>query len=239
MEDLVPVIPSPSAKDDVGVPNNENTVEKPPVEGEQTPPSTPPVPQPQNVVDEEPPTRKTKLDYILERKQQKIAKLESQLKTPPAQVEPQTPSPESGDDMSPEEDARFTKWFEKKYGQKMSAIDPLIDVTEKDHVDSQVSDFFKNDPHADLLKEFEGKIRKYAQHPSRSQVPIDEIVWGIAGKKLIGYAADAVRKAAAEARESRHPASGARKPEGISKKDYLSMPSEDFAKEQARVLQQG
>lgn len=187
--------------------------------------------------DEEPPVRKSDLEYILERKSRKIEKLKMALsKTTP----PKETNSESTDDFSQEEMDKFRKMSEKIYGDKFKTVDQLAQRTVDDAVDNDVTTFFKQDPHADLLTEFEGKIRKYAQHPSRSQVPIDELVWGIAGKKLITLAAESVRKAQKAAAESRMGGNSARKTTVDSgKRDYAAMSSEDFAAHLARVQQGG
>jgi hypothetical protein len=200
-----------------------------------TPPATPPAsPDPSIEDDAEPPTRKSKLDYILERKQRKIEKLENQNQPPP----PATPDPNEEDEYSPEELTKFKKMSEKIYGDKFKVVDQLTEKTERDHVDSEITTFFKNDPHADLAKEFEKTIRKYAQHPSRAEVPIDEIVWGVAGKRLISFAAEAVRKAQKEAKESGTGGSSGRKPEGTVAKGAWEMTPEEHAAKVQRVLSQ-
>jgi len=232
---------------DTATPTPENdTKDKQPVAGETTPPVTPPVPDFSDTEkDEEPPVRKSKLDYILERKQAKLRKQEES-------IVPQKPAPsietpddsnvrgnEGDDEPTPDEVRKFQRFMEKTYGDKLSRIDQLAETTEAEHVNSEVSEFLKNDPHADLLPpEFSEKIKKYAQHPSRKQVPLEEIVWGIAGKKLIAYAAEAVRAAQKAAAKTRTGGSPSRKPEGdtTGTPDFANMPTEEFKKYQAQVL---
>lgn len=222
-----------------GEPNQNNQLGDPATSpGAAKPPETPPVQDPSKEESLEPPVRKSKLEFILERKQKQIEKLKNQPQpnSQPNPLKNQDPNTSGEDEYSPEELAKFKKMSEHIFGDRFKAVDELTEKTERDDVDGQVSDFFKVDPHADLLKEFEPKIRKYAQHPSRSQVPIDELVWGIAGKKLISLAAEAVRKAQKDALDSQAGGGSNRKLQGGTKKDYLSMSSEDFAQEQRRIL---
>ncbi len=188
--------------------------------------------------DEEPPVRKSDLEYILERKSRQVEKLKEQLSkntTPPAK---NGEGDGAEDDFSQEEMDKFRRMSEKIYGDKFKTVDQLAQRTMNDAVNSDVTTFLKQDPHADLLTEFESKIRKYAQHPSRAQVPIDELVWGIAGKKLITLAAESVRKAQKAASESKMGGNSARKPNLSSgKKDYATMSKEEFEAETARILQ--
>lgn len=230
-----PAAPANGAPGEQPNPNNQPGDPAAP-SGGQTPPEAPPANPAPKEGDEEPPVRKSKLDYILERKNKKIEKLQKSQPANPPNPENPDPNTPGGDEYSPEELTKFKKMSEAIFGDRFKAVDSLTEKTEHDDVENQVSDFFKADPHADLLKEFEGKIRKYAQHPSRSQVPIDELVWGIAGKKLITLAADAVRKAQKAALDSQAGGGGNRKLDAGAKQDWWKLPDEQFLEAQQKIM---
>lgn len=210
-------------------PQNDNVPPDPKGSGQDdTPQITPPT---QDGEDEsEPPVRKSKLQYILERKERKLAKLTESQNIPPAQNEGE-------DDITPEEEARIERIMKKKFGAQFETVDQLVQKTEHDEVNAEITDFLQKDEYKDLIGEDEAKIRKYALHPSRAQIPLEEIVYGIAGKKLIAYGAEQARKAMLEAKKSRNSGSSARNAEGSPKKDWLNMTPEAFKQAQQEALQ--
>lgn len=190
----------------------------------------------------EPPTRKSKLQYIQERQQRREEKrknLENQPKTPAPNEKDESEEGED-DELSPEEAKMYQKLegtFMKKHADKFEKVDSFTQQAEVDAVNNEISEFLKNDEYGDILKTHEAKIRKYAVHPSRAQVPIEELVYGIIGKDAFALGAKQAREAMKKANASRNGGSSARKPEGATGKDYASMSKEEFEKEQQAVLQ--
>lgn len=188
----------------------------------------------------EPPTRKSKLQYIQERQQRREEKRKNLENKPkdPAPVE--NDGGEDEESLSPEEQKMYQKLegtFMKKHADKFEKIDASIQQSEIDAVDKEVSDFLKNDEYGDVLKPFEAKIRKYAIHPSRVQVPIEELVYGIIGRDAFALGAKQAREAQKKAAASKNGGASARKPEGGTGKDYANMSEEEFKEEQRKVLQ--
>lgn len=210
--------------------NDQGTQKTPPAQGDQAS---------KEDDNAEPPVRKSKWEYIQERLARKAQKSQGDQQPSgqkPNQKNNQDSNASGEEDYTHEEIAKFKKMAETIFGDKFKAVDELSEKTERADVEDQVTEFLKKDPDSDLLKEFEPKIRRYAQHPSRSQVPIDELVWGIAGKKLISLAAEAVRKAQKASKESQAGGGSNRKTAQSTSKDYSTMSSEDFQKELASVL---
>lgn len=188
----------------------------------------------------EPPTRKSKLQYIQERlarKDEKRKNLDNKPKTP-------EPDEQDGDDneedLSPEEKKLYQKLegnFLKKYADKFEKVDGLTEQTEIDALNSEISEFLQKDEYGDILKPHEAKIRKYAAHPSRAQVPIEELVYGIIGRDAFALGAQQARAAMKKAQASKNGGSSARKPEGGTGKDYMNMSEAEMIEEQRKVLQ--
>lgn len=192
-----------------------------------------------------PPTRKSKLQYIQERQEKARLKREQQYQGNQKKIEKdndfESDDEEDSDNLSDDEKKIYNKMervFLKKHGDKFQQVDKVIESNEHNEVNSEITTFLKNDEYGDLIAEHEKTLRKYAMHPSRRAVPIDEIMYGIAGKKLIAYGAEMARKAMKEAQKSRN-ASGSsnRRVEGIQSKSSLEMTDEEFRAEQRRVLQ--
>jgi len=191
--------------------------------------------------DVEPPTRKSKLQYIKERQErarQKRAQVDNQKQNKNSK------SSNSNDDdddesFSEEEERGYSKFerrFFKEHGEKLGKVDKVIEATEQNEVNNEITEFFKNDEYSDLVKEHEKTLRKYALHPSRREVPLEEIMYGIAGRKLIAYGAEQARKAMKIAQKSKNGGTSNRKVEGNVEKSVSEMTDEEFLEEQQRVL---
>lgn len=191
----------------------------------------------------EPPTRKSKLQYIKERQEKARLKKEQQFNSQKKQDNSQ-----DDDDDSEKDDESFSdsekkllskmeRVFLKKHGDKFEKVDKVIEATEHSEVNEQITEFLKNDEYGDLVKEHEKTLRKYALHPSRREVPIEELMYGIAGRKLIAFGAEQARKAMKEAQQSKNArASSNRKVEGNQSKPVSEQTDAEFLEEQQRVL---
>lgn len=191
--------------------------------------------------DVEPPTRKSKLQYIKERQErarQKRAQLDNQKQNKNSQS---SNSDDENDDESFSEEeekgySKFERRFFKEHGDKLGKVDKVIEATEQNEVNNEITEFFKNDEYSDLVKEHEKTLRKYALHPSRREVPLEEIMYGIAGRKLIAYGAEQARKAMKLAQKSRNGGTSNRKVEGSQEKSVIEMSDAEFLEEQQKVL---
>lgn len=192
--------------------------------------------------DLEPPTRKSKLQYIKERQErarQKRAQVDSQKQNKNSQSSNSDNGDDDDESFSEEEEKGYSKFerrFFKEHGEKLGKVDKVIEATEHNEVNNEITEFFKNDEYSDLVKEHEKTLRKYALHPSRREVPLEEIMYGIAGRKLIAYGAEQARKAMKLAQKSRNGGTSNRKVEGSQEKLSSEMTDAEFLEEQNKVL---
>lgn len=155
-------------------------------------------------------SRMTAKDFIIQRQQKKIQKLN--------QVD-NDDEDDSDSDISSDDEELITKVVSKKFA-------PLIERQLADDDDLEVKEFISKNPD---FKEFEAKARKYMAHPSRRSLPIESIFYEVAGEKLLKLGAERQKKADLEAKNSQ--AGGGSNRGGESKKDIWSMSSEEFERE--------
>lgn len=194
-------------------------------------PPIPPKAAEQPSVDEEPPVRKTKLEYILERKDRKLQKLKEQAAPEAKAVEEN--NAEADDDLTPEEEAKIARVIEKRYGDKLKVVDTIASSTEEDHLKQEVSELIGKEPQ---FKEFESKILKWAKHPSRANMPLKAIAYEVAGERLMELGAQREREARKEAEASKTGGATARKPEGSTKSSAWELSKEEFDKKTSSIL---
>ncbi len=148
--------------------------------------------------DAEPPVRKTKLDYILERKQRKLEKAKSQeiQKVDDQLKKPADDGSGEGDgeddEISPEEEKAIEKVVTKKFGHHFEQLN-------EEREEAELQGFINQNP---KFKPYEAKIRKFANHPSRQHLPLQSIAYEVAGPDLMRIGAEEARKADAEAAKS-------------------------------------
>ena len=176
--------------------------------------------------DEEPPTRKTPYDYILERKAKKLEKLKAEKISKIDNELSELDGPED-DNIDPEEEEKIDKVVQKKYGQQFEEM-----ASQK--VKADVQEFFNTHPQGKHFKEFEAKILKYAAHPSRAHLPIQTIAFEVAGDKLLRIGAEMAKSADEEAAKSKAGGSPARKSDG-GVKDYSSLSNAEMEIEIAKA----
>lgn len=137
--------------------------------------------------DEEPPTRKRTVDYIKERQAKKGKVADDKGK--------------KDDDGESDDEDDIDEVDEKAIGKVVNKIlKPIIEKETKAQDDKEFSDFLTANPD---FKPFEAKARKYASHPSRKDVPIEEIFYGVAGKDLLRIGAKRGKIADDEARKTK------------------------------------
>ena len=118
---------------------------------------------------EEPPTRKSVQDHIIERKNKKIAKLEKK------------------EEEKEEDEGNFTSEDKDAIGKEIDKkTEPLKEVL-KAQSDKNELDALKN-KYSSLSKAMEKRIIKYANHKSYQNVPYENIYLMLAGQKSVSQA---------------------------------------------------
>jgi len=138
--------------------------------------------------DEEPPVRKRPSDFARERIERKNANKDKSKDDANDDTED-----DEDDDIDPADKKNFSKIVEK-------AIKPFVEKQMKEEDDKEVSTFLKDNPD---FAPYEAKARKYMSHPSRKDVPISEIFYGVAGKDLLKIGAKRAKIADQEAKKSK------------------------------------
>jgi len=149
---------------------------------------------------EEPPVRKTKIDYILERKNKQIERLKQE-RAKANQDNHQNNNQDTedeGEDLSPEEEAKIVKVLEKRYGKTLETVDALANSNEETGLKNDLQTFLSTEE-GKYFKEFETKILAYAKHPNRANIPISAIAYEVAGPKLLKIGAKMAEDARKEA----------------------------------------
>jgi hypothetical protein len=154
---------------------------------------------------EEPPTRKSVQDHIIERKNKKIEKLEKKEK-------------EEEDNFTPEDKDAIGKEIDKK-------TEPLKEVL-KAQSDKNELDSLKI-KYPDLSKVMEKRIAKYANHKSYQDVPYENIYLMLAGQKSISQA----KKAEAKKGDKKNETGGhTKRAKKGGEPDYAGMSDKEFDK---------
>jgi hypothetical protein len=161
--------------------------------------------------DEEPKTRKRNIDFILERKNEKIKKLQD--KTNGADADK---GDEDEDDLDPNDAQIIQKHVAK-------ALSPFLAKQMQDEDSQEIGDFVKQNPD---FAPYMAKVQKFAQHPSRKDMPIASIFYEVAGTDLLKLGADRARKADIESKKSR--AGGGNSNGGGSEKGVWDLSPEEF-----------
>lgn len=161
--------------------------------------------------DEEPKTRKRNIDFILERKNEKIKKLQD--KTNGADADK---GDEDEDDLDPNDAQIIQKHVAK-------ALSPFLAKQMQDEDSQEIGDFIKQNPD---FAPYQAKVQKFAQHPSRRDMPIKAIFYEVAGDDLLKIGADRAKKAGIESKKSR--AGGGGSSGGGSEKGVWDLSTEEF-----------
>ena len=80
------------------------------------------------------------------------------------------------------------------------ALKPFVEKEAKAQDEQEIKDFLSANPD---FKPYEAKARKYMSHPSRKDVPIEEIFYGVAGKDLLKIGAKRAKIADNEAKKTK------------------------------------
>jgi len=147
-------------------------------------------------------SKKTNKDYILERKEKKIQKLQAELESRKEVKEVGEEAIEI-DDLDSDVISRVV---EEKYGNYFKQLD-------NNRLNNEVNSYLDSDEGTKLksIEGFETKFKKYVNHPSRSGVPLESIALEVAGyKNLLKIGANLSQQADEEAAETTLPGSSHR-----------------------------
>lgn len=195
--------------------NNEGNNDSKPQEGKN-----------ENENDATPPVRKTKLDYIRERRERRKAKDEAK-------------SDDASAEISAEEEERIAQIIEKRYGGVLKNAERITELSSDNEINEAVNDFLDTEE-GKYFKDHKAKIIEWAKHENRATVPIAAIAMEIVGpKKMLEIGAQMAREIDRKAAESQSGGGGGRKDESGEGKDYKKMSSTDFQKELNSVLSNG
>lgn len=165
--------------------------------------------------DDEPKTRKRNIDFILERKDRKIAKLSEKANNADHEEE---------DDIDNDDAEIIDKRIQK-------ALTPFVSKQMQEEDQQEIATFIAQNPD---FAPYADKVKKFAQHPSRKEMPIQSIFYEVAGPDLLKIGADRARKSLAESRKSNAGGgSGTKGAEGP--KNVWDLSPEEFEKQQQEV----
>ncbi len=165
-------------------------------------------------------TRKSPKDYIIERKQRKIERLQAKKA--------------GGDDDEEEDDDEDVLPEDKKAIKKVvtETLTPIIQRQLDAENEQEIKNFLADNSE---FKPYEKRVRKLMTHPSRAQVPIQSLFYETAGPDLMKLGAQKKKEADEEANQS-NAGGGSSRGTGEGKKDWSAMPDEEFAKEKQRIM---
>jgi hypothetical protein len=177
--------------------------------------------KPTQNADEKPPTRKRNADFIIERKNAKIAKL----KDKGGEDEHNDEDNQDDDGVAPE-DAEIIDRRVKKI------LAPVIEKQVLEEDKAEIADFVSKNPD---FKPYSDKVLKWAQHPSRKGIPIQSLFYEVAGNDLLKIGADRAKKASDKAKESNAGGGNNRGGAQGGSKPVWEQSPEEFEAEQAKV----
>lgn len=167
--------------------------------------------------DEEPKTRKRNIDFIIERKNKQIERLKD--KAGGQQDD------ESDDDID-DDDAKIIQ------KQVAKVLSPFLAKQMQDEDTQEIGDFVKANPD---FAPYSDKVKRFAQHPSRKDMPIQSIFYEVAGNDLLKIGAERAKKADKEAKDTR--AGGGNGTTIGGEKSVWDLSPEEFAKKQDELRQ--
>lgn len=168
--------------------------------------------------------RKTAKDFIIERQQRKIAKMQKQ------------GGDGEGGESDDDDDSGNPAGNGKDGGKdgddatQMEALRPIIDQHLADQDAQEVTSFLEGNPD---FAPYTSQVERWMKHESRRQIPVDELFYAAAGKHLLKMGADRVRKADAAAKDTQ--SGGASNRQGVAPIDWSKATREELEAEKQRV----
>lgn len=178
--------------------------------------------------DKEPPVRRgDNASFIIARKNAKIAKMSGKDKGGDKS------GSDAGEGDDEEEDGLGDADRTAVQKEIQKALKPLAEKFDADADTNALNDFFK-DPKNAHFKPYEAKVRKWAVHSSRRNLPIRTVALEIAGDDLMKIGADKGKQADTKARKDQ--AGGGKDGKEATGADQVwKMPAKDFAAQQEEV----
>lgn len=154
--------------------------------------------------------RKTNKDFIIARKNRKIAKLQKEA--------------EEADEDGGQEGT------EDQEDLDLSGLEPII----KNHIDAEdareVDAFLAENPDFAIYK---AKVMRWMKDESRRALPVEDIFFSVAGRAMMKIGAERAKKAELKAKQTQ--VGGGSNREAMKPKEVWKMSNEEFEAEQLRV----
>lgn len=173
--------------------------------------------EPAPIVDEEPKTRKRNIDFIKERQQKKADKVRD-IKDDFLDDED-----EDEDYMDPDEKKAIARHVNR-------ILDPILKKQMQDEDNQEIDSFIKQNPD---FSPYIDKVKKFSQHESRKNLPIQSLFYEVAGPDLLRLGAKRAKKAGDEAKDST--AGGGTSNGGTETTSVWDLSLEDFAIQQENL----
>lgn len=165
--------------------------------------------------DEEPKTRKRNVDFIIERKNKQIEKLKSK-----GNVANADEDDDDDDDLDISDKAIIDKRVAK-------VLTPYIQKQMQEEDANEISEFVAKNPD---FAPYADRVKKYAQHPTRKDLPIKALFYEVAGDDLLMIGAKRAKELRDEAKESS--AGGGSSQGGDGAKSVWDLTPEEFTAQQ-------
>jgi len=168
--------------------------------------------------DEEPKTRKRNVDFIIERKNKQIEKLKSK-----GNVANADEDDDDDDDLDISDKAIIDKRVAK-------VLTPYIQKQMQEEDANEISEFVAKNPD---FAPYADRVKKYAQHPTRKDLPIKALFYEVAGDDLLMIGAKRAKELGDEAKESS--AGGGSSQGGDGAKSVWDLTPEEFTAQQNAI----
>lgn len=165
--------------------------------------------------DEEPKTRKRNIDFIRERQAKKAEKQASKGYD--------VDLADDDDDGIDPDDAKVIQ------RQVAKVLSPFLQKQMQDEDSQEIADFVKQNPD---FAPYAQKVAKFAQHPTRRDMPIKALFYEVAGDDLLMIGAKRAQKAREMSKES---GAGGGSGGGSSEKSVWDLTPEEFQAQQEAV----
>lgn len=170
--------------------------------------------------DEEPPTRKpkTNADWVALRRQKKLEKVQKE-KEQGEDKEGEDDAEDDDLDMS-DEDAKL---IDKVVSKRLA---PIEQERQETQLKGEINDFIATNPE---FAPFKDKALKWAKHPSWKDIPTKQLMFAVAGEKLLKIGATREKQAGDKARATKTGTNTGG--DATGKKPVWEMSDAEFAKE--------
>lgn len=160
-------------------------------------------------------------DFIIQRKNKKIASLE-------ANKDKKTDDGEENEDeeeIAPEDEKLINRVVSKTFA-------PIIDKTIAADDDKEITKFLTENPD---FKPFEAKARRFIAHPSRRHLPVKAVFYEVAGDQLIKIGAKREQEATKKAKDTQ--TGGGSNRGGGGEPDAWQLTPDEFEAKQEKIRQ--